>query len=180
MGTKLKRLEVVALPSLSRNSPNIAWQLSSKWDTAAIVIEYIWNKNVCLYVGVWFQYPASFSMHCSDSAYIKKAIFQHCRLYNVEVLFKCFTQCWATHTKNPLGAIARLTLGFSPLPKVLYIGRIGIFVALRACNWQFHIQLCTPPADTFEGGNRILWHPPSPCWPWGVFQNEQGICIVDL
>ena len=71
----------------------------------------------------------------------------------VQMLFKCFTPCCATHTRDPLGAIARLTLAFSPpVPEVPYIGRIGIFVALRACNWQFHIQLCSPPADTFEGG----------------------------
>ena len=76
------------------------------------------------------------------------------------MLFKCLTQRWATHTKDPLGAIARLTLGFSPLPEVPYIARIGIFVALRACNWQFHIQLFSPPQQILSRG--VIGYPDTP------------------
>ena len=47
---------------------------------------------------------------------------------------------------RPLGAIHRLDW------------HICRFETAR--NWQFHIQVCSPPTDTFEGGNSTPWHLP--------------------
>ena len=65
---------------------------------------------------------------------------------------------------RPLGAIHRLDW------------HICRFETAR--NWQFHVQLCSPPTDTFEGGNSTPWHLPMLALPWGVFQ--QGLDVFNL
>ena len=92
------------------------------------------------------------------------------------MLFKRSTPCCrATHTKNPQGTIARLTLGFSPLSPRCHTSAGLAYLSL----WELVIGSFTSSFARWRQilSRGVIGHPDTPlctpCWTWGAFQKEQ-------